>query len=125
MPSVKLSTSNHFILASGTIFTYKDEAIMVEFTENPTMDDKESLLRFEVNFITDPNKDKDVTNNLINDGDEKYLKICIYNVNTFGGTVSPLLIAEDDRTKKKISLSLAFQKVSESFILNYTIFIEK
>lgn len=109
----KLSTDKYNIPGSGSVIILKEDFVRIEI---------DSHLIVEFHFVEDETKGQSITSSSV---DNKYLKVLVYNAKNMGATTKPVVVAEDDITKKKILLSLAFQKYEGSVLCHYTFFSEK
>lgn len=127
MATIKQTTQTKNIIASGSVFTFNLEPFILEFDTEPitlrNTPPNNSRLVIQFHFVENKEKGRSIDGTPSDDG--QYFKIEIYNAKGIGGTSTPLLIAEDDLTRKKTYLSLSFQETGDSFLCNYTIFLEK
>lgn len=128
MSIVKQETPEHFIIASGSAFTFKNEPLKLEFNLDSNFQhqvDVGDKLRLEIHFLNDVNQGQKINGEVVTENQVQVMKISVYNVDGIGGTTTPLLIAENNTTNKKTFISIGFQKAGDSVLTNYTIFLEK
>jgi hypothetical protein len=119
MANIKTTTENYFVVANGSVFTFKKEILTLEFSNNA------GNTNFKINLIfsTNPEKGKKIES-MVPESKE-YLDINIYNAEGTGGTTEPLQITNDETTGKNMYLSFSFQQFTDYFVVNYTVFEKK
>jgi hypothetical protein len=119
MGITEIKTENYNIIGNGSVFTFKSEPLKIKINTGVSAED----LSFEIIFLDNPEKNNSIDFEIINENKpQSFLKIKIFNVKSFGSTVEPLSVAEENG--KKIYLSLSFNKHSDSFLCSYTFFIK-
>jgi hypothetical protein len=118
MANISVATESCVVVADGSVITSKKEILTVDFSNSAG-----TLLKIKFGFLDDPEKQQLIETKV--SPDASYLSVTIFNAVGLGGTTEPLQVASDDETNKKLFLSLAFQQISESYVLHYTIFEQK
>ncbi len=119
MANIKTTTENYFIVADGSVFTFKKEKLIIEFSNNA------GNINFKIHlfFLTNTDKGQQIESRVPED--REHLDVTVYNAAGTGGTTTPLQITSDNDTKKNMYLSFSFQQFTESFLVNFTIFEDK
>ncbi len=117
MANIKSETENYYIIANGSVLTFKGEILSIEFSNCSN-----EPLKINFIFSNNPEKSGKIEARPSEDGS---LNVTTYNASGISGTAEPLLIARSPKTLKEIYLSFSFQQVRDSFTLHYTIFEQK
>lgn len=111
------TTETYNIIAAESVFTFKKEILSINFTNGIG-----ELLRINFNFLSDIQKENKIESRPSTDLSS--LDITVFNAEGIGGTSEPLKIAES-ANNKEMFISFSFNKFTESFLVQYTIFEEK
>lgn len=128
MATIKQQSGDYDIVASGSLFTFQSKPLSIEFTDDPALTAALSRvevenLNLQIHFLQDPEQDGVIKSEIIT---LNTIRISIYSTKILaGGTSSPLKIAENKKNTKKMFISISFQKISDSYLCHYTVFINK
>ena len=121
----RLWTDKYEIVATSSVFTYKEEPLNLKYkftNTNAAGAVEDNTFTLTIAFKTSPTEGNKIETEA---GAGNHINLFIYNAIGQGGMSEPLSIARETRTDKQLFISVAFQQYGTSYLCSFTIFQER